>query len=63
MKKQQKEHIGIGKYTGYGYRNRHEGIKKARQLPTLPSPERNSTIGTKGLNFCVRNGNRWTPSL
>ena len=59
----QKSNLLTHYYSELIYSKKYEGIKKARQLPTLPSPERNSTIGTKGLNFCVRNGNRWTPSL
>ena len=30
-----------------------------RQRPTLPGRLQPSTIGVLGLNFCVRNGNRW----
>jgi hypothetical protein len=36
-------------------------IKKTRQLPTLPPSNLGSTIGTKGLNFRVRNGNGCFP--
>ena len=32
-----------------------------RQRPTLPGRLQPSTIGTEGLNFCVRYGNRWNP--
>ena len=32
-----------------------------RQRPTLPGRLQPSTIGTEGLNFCVRYGNRWDP--
>ena len=32
-----------------------------RQRPTLPGRLQPSTIGVLGLNFCVRNGNRWNP--
>ena len=32
-----------------------------RQRPTLPGRRQPSTIGAEGLNFCVRNGNRWIP--
>ena len=32
-----------------------------RQRPTLPGRLQPSTIGTEGLNFCVRDGNRWNP--
>ena len=35
--------------------------KKTRQLPTLPPGYPGSTIGTKGLNFRVRNGNGCFP--
>jgi hypothetical protein len=35
--------------------------KKTRQLPTLPLSNLSSTIGTKGLNFRVRNGNGCFP--
>ena len=34
---------------------------KFRQRPTLPGRLQPSTIGTEGLNFCVRDGNRWNP--
>ena len=30
-----------------------------RRRPTLPDRYQSSTIGTEGLNFCVRYGNRW----
>ena len=32
-----------------------------RRRPTLPGRVQPSTIGAEGLNFCVRNGNRWNP--
>ena len=32
-----------------------------RQRPILPGRLQPSTFGTEGLNFCVRNGNRWDP--
>ena len=32
-----------------------------RRRPTLPDRYQSSTIGTEGLNFCVRYGNRWDP--
>ena len=32
-----------------------------RRRPTLPDRYQSSTIGTEGLNFCVRYGNRWAP--
>ena len=32
-----------------------------RQRPILPDRLQSSTFGTEGLNFCVRNGNRWDP--
>ena len=32
-----------------------------RRRPTLPDRYQSSTIGTEGLNFCVRYGNRWNP--
>ena len=32
-----------------------------RQRPTLPGRLQPSTIGTEGLNCCVRYGNRWDP--
>ena len=32
-----------------------------RQRPILPGRVQPSTFGTEGLNFCVRNGNRWNP--
>lgn len=32
-----------------------------RRRPTLPGRVQPSTIGAEGLNFCVRNGNRWIP--
>ena len=35
--------------------------KKTRQRPTLPLGAPSSTIGTKGLNFRVRNGNGCFP--
>ena len=39
----------------------HFLIKKTRQRPTLPLRHQSSTIGTKGLNFRVRNGNGCIP--
>gem|GEM_PF-6588148 len=30
--------------------------------PTLPPGVPGSTIGASGLNFCVRDGNRWIPA-
>jgi hypothetical protein len=42
---------------------KEEGLlKKIRQRPTLPFRYQNSTIGAGGLNFCVRDGNRCSPS-
>ena len=32
-----------------------------RRRPTLPDRYQSSTIGTEGLNFCVRYGYRWDP--
>ena len=32
-----------------------------RQWPILPGRLQPSTFGTEGLNFCVRDGNRWNP--
>ena len=32
-----------------------------RRRPTLPGRVQPSTIGAEGLNFCVRDGNRWNP--
>ena len=32
-----------------------------RRRPTLPDRYQSSTIGTEGLNFCVRYGYRWNP--
>ena len=32
-----------------------------RQRPILPGRLQPSTFGTEGLNFCVRDGNRWNP--
>ena len=32
-----------------------------RQLPTLPASCPTGTLGSIGLNFCVRNVNRWIP--
>ena len=32
-----------------------------RRRPTFPGRVQPSTFGTEGLNFCVRNGNRWDP--
>jgi len=37
---------------------RNNGI---RRRPALPGGDPPSTIGAEGLNFCVRNGNRWIP--
>jgi hypothetical protein len=38
--------------------------KEENKLATTYSPTpRGSTIGAEGLNFSVRNGKRWTPSL
>ncbi len=33
-----------------------------RQLPILPCRLQHSTFGVCGLNFCVRNENRWDPT-
>ena len=41
--------------------NDARNIEKTRQLPTLPPSYLGSTIGTKGLNFRVRNGNGCFP--
>ncbi len=49
------------------WRNRLEKMQNAsfpcgfRRRPTLPGRVQPSTIGAEGLNFCVRNGNRWNP--
>ena len=32
-----------------------------RRRPTLPGRVQPSTISAEGLNFCVRNENRWIP--
>ena len=32
-----------------------------RRRPMLPGRVQPSTFGTEGLNFCVRDGNRWNP--
>ena len=32
-----------------------------RQRSTLPGRHQPSTIDVLGLNFCVRDGNRWNP--
>ena len=32
-----------------------------RQRSTLPGRHQPSTIDAEGLNFCVRDGNRWNP--
>ena len=37
--------------------------KITRQFPTLPPSYPGSTIGTRGLNFRVRNGNGCRPSV
>ena len=37
------------------------GFYGIRRRPTLPGRYQPSTIGTEGLNFCVRYGNRWDP--
>ena len=37
------------------------GIFGIRRRPTLPDRYQSSTIGTEGLNFCVRYGNRCDP--
>ena len=34
---------------------------RIRRRPTLPGRYQPSTIGAEGLNFCVRDGNRWIP--
>ena len=34
---------------------------RIRQRPILPGRLQPSTFGTQGLNFCVRDGNRWNP--
>ena len=37
------------------------GFIGIRRRPTLPGRVQPSTIGAEGLNFCVRDGNRWNP--
>ena len=32
-----------------------------RQLPIFPGRRQPSIVGVQGLNFCVRDGNRWNP--
>ena len=32
-----------------------------RRRPTFPGRVQPSIIGAEGLNFCVRDGNRWDP--
>ena len=32
-----------------------------RQLPIFPGRRQPSIVGVQGLNFCVRDGNRWYP--
>ena len=39
----------------------HKRTIGIRRRPTLPDRYQSSTIGTEGLNFCVRYGNRWNP--
>lgn len=39
-----------------------QGPQKERRRPTFPHSLPCSIIGAGGLNFCVRNGNRWNPS-
>ena len=36
-------------------------VNGIRRRPTLPGRYQPSTIGTEGLNFCVRDGNRCDP--
>ena len=43
------------------YRLSYGGINRIRQRPILPGRLQPSTFGAKGLNFCVRDGNRWIP--
>ena len=38
-----------------------DALHGIRRRPTLPGRVQPSTIGAEGLNFCVRNGNRWDP--
>jgi hypothetical protein len=38
-------------------------LKKKIGSDLLSHPKKGSTIGAEGLNFSVRNGKRWTPSL
>ena len=38
-----------------------QALSGIRRRPTLPDRYQSSTIGTEGLNFCVRYGNRWDP--
>ena len=40
---------------------RYCGKRRFRQRPILPGRVQPSTFGTEGLNFCVRDGNRWDP--
>ena len=43
------------------YRLHLQAVIGIRRRPTLPDRYQSSTIGTEGLNFCVRYGNRWDP--
>ena len=44
-----------------GYENFFSYPYGIRRRPTLPGRVQPSTIGAEGLNFCVRDGNRWNP--
>ena len=37
------------------------GVCGIRQRPILADRLQSTTFGTEGLNFCVRDGNRWNP--
>ena len=47
------------------YKKRDSGLLSLfncnRRRPTLPGRVQPSTISAEGLNFCVRNENRWIP--
>ena len=45
------------------YRLSYGGIYKCWHLPIFPGRHQPSIFGTTELNFCVRDGNRWTLSV
>ena len=63
-----KEHFLDFQFTTLDFRfssnvaGRSSNIEMNQQLPNLPGRFQPSTFGVYGLNYCVRYGNRWSPT-